>query len=134
MQFNLDLESRERPWAYRWFMADEDGSLDRAPTRSWTFLTNHAHVLLAIAATPDLRLRDIADLVGVTERTTSQIIDDLERDGYLRRERHGRRNRYVVEVNAPLRHPLEEHHQISRLLDALEHEPHGTRAVGSTGS
>lgn len=93
---------------------------DRAP-RSWTFLTNHAHVLLALASTPDLRLRDIADLVGVTERTALQIVDDLEHDGYVRRERKGRRNHYVIEDDQPLRHPLEDHHRISRLLDALEH-------------
>lgn len=91
--------------------------------RTWTFLTNHAHVLLAIARAPDLRLREIADLVGVTERTAAQIVDDLERDGYLRRERRGRRNHYTVDEGLNLRHPLEEHHQISQLLQALEHRP-----------
>ena len=94
---------------------------DQPPARTWTFLTNHAHVLLAIAKAPDLRLRDIADLVGVTERTAVQIIDDLERDGYLHRERRGRRNHYSVDEQLHLRHPLEEHHQISQLLRALEH-------------
>ncbi len=98
---------------------------DEPSGRSWTFLTNHAHVLLAIARTPDLRLRDIADLVGVTERTALQIVDDLERDGYLRRERRGRRNHYAVDDELHLRHPLEEHHQISQLLGALQHQPHG---------
>lgn len=97
-----------------------DGASDTT-ARAWTFLTNHAHVLLAVASTPDLRLRDIADLVGITERTALQIVDDLERDGYLRRERQGRRNRYYVEEHLHLRHPLEEHHQISQLLGALEH-------------
>lgn len=103
---------------------------DRAPAepaaRAWTFLTNHAHVLLALASAPDLRLRDVADLVGITERTALQIVDDLERDGYLRRERHGRRNHYVIEDHLHLRHPLEEHHQISRLLRALEHRAPAT--------
>lgn len=96
---------------------------DDQAVRTWTFLTNHAHVLLAVANAPDLRLRDIAALVGVTERTASQIVDDLERDGYIRRERQGRRNRYYVDDGRHLRHPLEDHHQISELLGALEHRP-----------
>lgn len=90
--------------------------------RSWTFLTNHAHVLLAIARTPDLRVRDLAQLVGITERTTMQIIDDLESDGYITRERQGRRNRYHIDRHNPLRHPLEEHHEIDALLGALSHQ------------
>lgn len=94
---------------------------DHVTDRSWTFLTNHAHVLLAIAASPDLRLREIADLVGVTERTAVQIIDDLEQGGYLSRERRGRRNHYTVDQRRHLRHPLEDHHEVSQLLGALEH-------------
>ena len=90
-------------------------------SRSWTFLTNHAHVLLAIARTPDLRLREIADLVGITERTAMQIVVDLEEDGYVHRERRGRRNHYTVDTAMRLRHPLEDHHQISDLLDAVTH-------------
>ena len=91
--------------------------------KSWTFLTNHARVLLAIARTPDLRVREIASLVGVTERTAMQIIVDLEEDGYITRERHGRRNHYRIKTDQPLRHPLEDHHDIQALLGALEHEP-----------
>lgn len=90
--------------------------------RSWTFLTNHAHVLLAIARTPDLRVRDLATLVGITERTAMQIIDDLEADGYVTRERQGRRNRYHIDRSNPLRHPLEEHHEIDALIGALSHQ------------
>lgn len=90
--------------------------------RSWTFLTNHAHVLLAIAQTPNLRVRDLAQLVGVTERTAMQIIDDLEDGGYVTREREGRRNRYHIQYGHPLRHPLEEHHDIGALLDAVSHQ------------
>lgn len=89
--------------------------------RSWTFLTNHAHVLLAIASSPDVRVRDLAQLVGVTERTAIQIIDDLEADGYITRERVGRRNRYHIDRSHPLRHPLEEHHEIDALLQAVSH-------------
>ena len=94
------------------------------PARSsWTFLTNHARVLLALSQTPDLRVREIAALVGVTERTAMAIIVDLEEDGYITRERHGRRNHYRVQSDQPLRHPLEEHHEIQALLGALAHEP-----------
>ena len=98
-----------------------DADSGRDPSREWTFLTNHAHVLLAISAAPDLRLRDISERVGITERTAVQIVDDLERGGYLVRERRGRRNHYTVNDQLQLRHPLEEHHQISQLLRALEH-------------
>lgn len=91
--------------------------------RSWTFLTNHAHVLLVIASTPDVRVRDVAARVGVTERTAMQIIEDLEVGGYITRERQGRRNHYHVDPSHPLRHPLEEHHQIGELLRAVSHEP-----------
>lgn len=90
--------------------------------RSWTFLTNHAHVLLAIAQAPDLRVRDLAQLVGITERTAMQIIDDLETAGYVTRERQGRRNRYHIDGQNPLRHPLEEHHKIDSLLQAVSHQ------------
>ncbi len=91
--------------------------------RTWTFLTNHAHVLLAVASAPDLRLREIAELVGITERTAMQIVVDLERGGYLHRERRGRRNHYAIDDRLHLRHPLEEHHEVSSLLSALEHRP-----------
>jgi predicted DNA-binding transcriptional regulator len=87
----------------------------------WTFLTNHAHVLLAIAHDPSLRLRDIAELVGVTERTAVGIVSDLEREGYVQREKVGRRNHYVLNPERPLRHPLEAHHEVGELLAAIEH-------------
>ncbi len=93
----------------------------RSSQRSWTFLTNHAHVLLVIAQSPDVRVRDLAHLVGVTERTAMLIIDDLEADGYITRERLGRRNRYHIDRSHPLRHPLEEHHEIDALLQAVSH-------------
>jgi DNA-binding transcriptional ArsR family regulator len=94
---------------------------DSSP-RSWTFLTNHSHVLLVVASTPDVRVRDLAQLVGVTELTAMQIIDDLEAGGYITRERLGRRNRYHIDSAHPLRHPLEEHHKIDALLRAVSHE------------
>ncbi len=87
----------------------------------WTFLTNHAHVLLAIASNPTLRLRDIAAIVGITERTIVGILSDLEEAGYIEREKVGRRNQYVLDRSRPLRHPSEAHHQVGELLDAIEH-------------
>lgn len=90
-------------------------------TPRWTFLTNHGHVLLAIASNPNLRLRDIASLVGITERTAMGIITDLEAEGYIAREKVGRRNHYHLKPNVPMRHPLEAHHKVADLLGALEH-------------
>lgn len=89
---------------------------EEAPLRGWTFLTNHAHVLLTIAEEPDARLRDIADRVGVTERAVQGIITDLEEGGYIRRERIGRRNHYRVVRGGRFRHPVEAAHRIDDLL------------------
>lgn len=82
----------------------------------WTFLTNHAHVLLAVARDPDARLRDVAATVGVTERAAQAIVADLEAAGYLTRERVGRRNRYTVNPAGRFRHPAEADHQVGELL------------------
>ena len=94
---------------------------DTAATGSWTFLTNHAHVLLAIGAEPDLRVRDIAARVGITERAVQRIVTELEAAGYLEIVREGRRNHYRVHAERPLRHPAEEHHRIGELLEVLSH-------------
>lgn len=88
-------------------------------SQSWTFLTNHSHVLLCIAANPDILTRDIADLVGITERSAQRIIAELEEAGYLSHKRVGRRNHYEVYPDRPLRHPLESHLEIDALLDVL---------------
>lgn len=85
------------------------------------FLTNHAHVLLAIAAEPEIRIRDIASKVGITERASHRIVSDLEQAGYLRVTKLGRRNVYSVLRNLPLRHPAERHHHIGELLKVLAH-------------
>lgn len=90
---------------------------------SWTFLTNHAHVLLCISRDGDVRLRDIATLVGITERAAQKIVSDLVTDGYLAVERVGRRNRYGIKARQPLRHPLEHNHRIGELLDLLRDAP-----------
>lgn len=88
----------------------------RAAEPEWTFLTNHAHVLLCIAREPDLRMRDVAELVGITERAVQRIVTELEQAGYVERLRNGRRNRYEVRGNLPLRHPIERHERVSSLL------------------
>lgn len=87
---------------------------------TWTFLTNHAHVLLCIAADPDIRGRDIAERVGITERSAQSIVADLESGGYLTRERVGRRNRYEVHGSLPLRHPVEREHQVAELFGLVK--------------
>ena len=82
----------------------------------WTFLTNHSHVLLCIAADPGVRGRDIAERVGITERSAQSIIADLVEGGYLTRQRVGRRNHYEIHPDLPLRHPIERDHQIGELI------------------
>jgi uncharacterized membrane protein len=90
-----------------------------ARTSSWTFLTNHAHVLVCIARDPGIRLRDVATQVGITERAAQRIVAELVDGGYLSREREGRRNHYQVHSDLPLRHPLEQQHGIGELLTLL---------------
>ena len=84
--------------------------------RHWTFLSNHGHVLVCLARDPEARLRDVATSVGITERAVQKIVDDLVDAGVVIRERSGRRNRYRLNVNAPLRHPLEAHRSVGSLL------------------
>jgi hypothetical protein len=85
----------------------------------WMFLTNHAHVLLCIAKDPGIRLRDVAEKVGITERATQSIVADLTAAGYVSRRRVGRRNHYELHSELPLRHPLQQHHCVGELLAAL---------------
>jgi DNA-binding MarR family transcriptional regulator len=87
---------------------------------SWTFLTNHAHVLIAISRNPEIRQRDIAYVVGVTVGAVQRIIHELEDGGYVRSERIGRRNRYHIIDDRPLRHPLEDQHTVSELITVLD--------------
>lgn len=85
----------------------------------WTFLSNHAHVLLLISVDPEIKLRDAAVQVGITERAVQRIIADLESGGYLKRERTGRRNRYTVYPKRPLRHAIEAHRTVGDLLELI---------------
>jgi DNA-binding transcriptional ArsR family regulator len=89
----------------------------------WRFVTNHAHVLEVISTDPASRLRDIAAAVGITERTAAQIVNDLEEAGYLTKSRDGRRNRYEVYKDLPLRHPRHRHHTVGELIRFLEAPP-----------
>ena len=86
----------------------------------WTFLSNHSHVLLALHRDPELTLREVADAVGITERSVQRIVGELEEAGYVRRERDGLRNRYRFKTTAPLRHPIERHCRIGDLIDMVE--------------
>ena len=82
----------------------------------WTFLSNHSHVLICLARDAEMRVRDIALAVGITERAVIRIILELAEGGYLNKERIGRRNRYSIISDKNLRHPLESHHSIRGIL------------------
>ncbi|MFD0688744.1 helix-turn-helix transcriptional regulator [Actinomadura fibrosa] len=85
--------------------------------KPWTFLTNHARVLVGIARDPDARVRDLAQRIGITERSAQLIIGDLEEAGYLTRTRVGRRNTYTVDAHRPFRHPAEADHDVQDLIE-----------------
>jgi predicted transcriptional regulator len=91
---------------------------------TWRFLTNHTQVLLCIARDPDVRLRDIAPEVGITERAVQRIVGDLVESGYVTRERVGRRSRYTLNPGVKMRHAAQGDHEVGELLDLLELEPH----------
>ena len=102
---------------YHAFMSDvKPPSIAGPPRARWTFLTNHAHVLLGLTRDPSARVRDLAAVVGITERAVHQILSDLEDGGVIRRVRDGRRNRYEVDPEVRLRHPMETHHRVGELL------------------
>ncbi len=86
---------------------------------TWTFLTNHAHVLLCLAQDPELRLRDLAHRVGITERAVHKIITELEQGGVLEREKSGRRNTYSIDRKVRLRHPVESHRTVGDLISLV---------------
>lgn len=94
---------------------------------SWTFLSNYALVLITLARDPSARLRDVADKVGITERAAQRIVGQLEEAHVLTKVRDGRRNHYHIDLDCPLRHPLDAHKTVGSLLDMLldEHETSG---------
>ena len=87
--------------------------------KSWRFVTNHTQVLLAIAENPDTRMREIAELAGITERAAQRIVADLTEAGYLESTRVGRRNHYTINRETMMRHPAQDSHEIGELLDLL---------------
>lgn len=102
------------------FKQKKQAGTDQASSVSgWTFLTNHSHVLICLAGSPDLRLRDVAERVGITERAVQKIVSELEEAGVVERRREGRRNTYVIHAHRPLRHPVESHRQVADLLDMV---------------
>ena len=88
----------------------------------WTFLTNHTHVLAVLHANPEMVLREVAVEVGITERAVQRIVQDLEENGFIKRERVGRQNRYRINRRRPLRHPIESHRNIGDLLRLITGE------------
>lgn len=86
---------------------------------TWTFLSNHAHVLICVARQPDVRLSEVADLVGIQERTVHRIIHELSDAGYISVTKVGRTNVYNIDLERPLRHPLEAEHDIREVIYPL---------------
>ena len=97
--------------------------------KSWTFLTNHAQVLLCVAEQPDIRLREVADRVGITERAAQRILAELIESGYVTAERVGRRNTYTVDPRHAMRHTAQLGYEVGVLLEALG----STRSEGLEG-
>lgn len=93
------------------------------PKSGWTFITNHGLALSYIAHRPRSTAREIADYIGVTERTTHKIISDLEIEGYIERRKVGRRNEYQVNPMLPLRHHTKQDILVEELLEALKTKP-----------
>jgi hypothetical protein len=92
--------------------------------RTWTFLTHHAHVLLALSRDPTLRIIDIAEVVGITERATAGLVSDLIHGGYLLRFKDGRRNRYQLELSGELRHPMNGGFGVGTVITPLSAQKH----------
>lgn len=93
---------------------------EETPERGWTFLTNHAHVLLCLSRGEPLTARELGLQIGITERAVQVILADLTRGAYLVKRKEGRRNVYTVNRRGRLRHPLEAHHSVGELISALQ--------------
>jgi len=98
---------------------------------SWNFFSNYAHVIVCLADNPNARLRDVADHVGITERTALRLVTELEAADILKRVKEGRRNRYLINMHAHLRHSLESHCTVGELLTTILEEPSPQRASGT---
>jgi predicted ArsR family transcriptional regulator len=94
----------------------------------WTFLTNHAHVLILLSQNASRVLREVAQEVGITERAVQRIVVDLEAAGVISREKVGRQNHYRINADQPLRHSIEAHRSIGDLIDLIRDRPHSRQA------
>jgi predicted ArsR family transcriptional regulator len=99
--------------------------------KPWTFVTSHTQVLLCISRDPDVRLRDVAASVGITERAAQRIVADLVESGYVERTRVGRRNRYTIDRKVQMRHESQQGHPIGELLDLLGRNAGGAEPTGT---
>lgn len=97
----------------------KDQKNERAAGIGWNFFSNYAHVLVCLAENPDARLRDVAERVGITERTALRLVTQLEQSGILMRLKEGRRNSYIINPSERLRHPIEEHCTVGELLKTI---------------
>ena len=100
--------------------------MGKVTVMAWGFLTNHAQALLCIAQDPGVRLREIASTLGITERATFGIVTDLVQSGYVLKVKHGRRNRYRVQIDQPLPEALLRQRTVGQLLDLLAYTEEGT--------
>ena len=97
--------------------------MSQGGTHRWSFLTNHAQVLLCISQDPGVRLRELGEAVGITERAAHRIVNELAAAGYISRTRNGRRNRYAIHAHLPLPDPLVGHQKVGDLLAVLAGHP-----------
>jgi DNA-binding MarR family transcriptional regulator len=88
-------------------------------SKNWTLVSRHGHALLALSKNPDLTIDDLSRVLGVTSRSVVNVLNDLEAEGYLSKTREGRRNRYVINLDAKLRHQTSAGHTVRDLLAAL---------------
>lgn len=88
-------------------------------TERWTFLSNHGHILIALSQDPEIKIRDLAAKVGITERAVMNILRDLQKTGFIQVAKVGRRNRYYLQAHLPLRHPLESHRIVGDLIHMI---------------
>lgn len=113
-------------------MSGMDDSMDGVTGAGWTVLTNHGKALVCIAHDPDIRLRDLGDRLGITERAAHRIVTDLDASGYITREKTGRRNRYTINPDLTLPDTVAHEQKIGRLLEVLT-EKRRARVPGQTG-
>jgi len=121
--FSEHESDRQRPDAGR------SGPIESTSGHHWSFLSNHGHVLVSLAADPHARLRDLANQVGITERAVHRLLAEMEAAGVIERHREGRRNHYSIRRGARLRHPIESHRSVADLLDMITGAYHPGKRV-----